>query len=95
MFAGTLISVKRSASPIVSVVKGVVLYGQHENIIKPLLEQTMTSPPPPASQPTWLPASVPQADAAQNLASTVSTISLVGSLPSIAKKLFHLSYFKK
>ncbi|XP_065885843.1 heat shock 70 kDa protein 12A-like isoform X2 [Dysidea avara] len=86
LFTVTLIGVKRSSTPIVSVVKGAALYGQHENIIKPLVERTMTNPPPP-SQPTSSSDSVPQVDAAQNLANTVSTMSLTGRLPPIARNL--------
>jgi len=86
LFAGTLISVKKSSTPIVSVVKGAVLYGQHENIIKPLLEQTMTNPPCP-SQPTSSPNLAPQVDAGQNMASTLSSMSLTGRLPSAARSL--------
>ena len=71
----SLVAVKKSSIPIVSVVKGAVLYGQHENIIKPILEKAMTgsgNPPSPA---------------AQNIASTLSSLSISGCLSPIAKYL--------
>jgi len=49
----SLLAVKKSSTPVYSVVKGAVLYGQYENIIKPILQRAMTvggNPPPPATQ---------------------------------------------
>jgi len=46
----------------------------------------MANPPPP-SQPTSSPDSVPQVDAGQNIASTLSSMSLIGRLPSAARSL--------